>query len=236
LEEVTFEDIKAAAKKLHGYDVQPPKQELEFESLRVRLSKGQFALYGRIKVDGATFDAKILISGHGIFISGSAREWKVPDSDLVIKEATLDLSISWQSTPIPGKEGEPGSAAEGGTEGTETPPEATDDAAKEDVKKPTITLKNVPSGANSSAVEEARPNESLAAVPAKHAATDTAETEMPASVEKTTKKERSWTVGLKVYGMIVLPYGPKESSALDADYKFKFAVTFSAAWSIKGGF
>ncbi|OQE44816.1 hypothetical protein PENCOP_c002G06273 [Penicillium coprophilum] len=236
LEGLTFEDIIVAANKLCGYDVQPPKHAIELESLRLRISKGEFAFYGRIKYDGSTFDAKILISGHGIYISGTAIEWKIPGSEFVLKNASLDLSITWQSKVIPGTGEQPGDTSETNAEGPETPSEGTDSTLKEDVKKSADSTKAAPTGAGNSSADEAKRNESLAAVPAKDAATNTTGTEIPATAGEPPKNEFSWGTLCKVSGTIVLPYGPKESSAPDADYKFKFVVTVTLGWHNKRGF
>lgn len=232
----TFKDIRQAAKKLHGYEVAEPKQIIQLDSLRLRIDfTGKFAFYGMITVDGATFEAGIFISSGGIFISGKAQKFKILDTDFYIKDASLDLFIARRSKDLPKDEnGDPTAETNGNDEGTENSHE-TNGTSEETMKsKDEANVKIVPKSAGKTSLDEARRNDALSAVPGKKAASDTKSTDTPATTvdagsgSDKPKKEVSWFFGFKVYGVLILPYGPKD---LDGEYKFKFAVTFSVSYS-----
>ena len=246
--ELKWNDICEVAKKLYEYDVETPKQKLEFGTFRVRLSKAQFTLYGPMKIDDASFEVAIVIGSHGLFISGTAKEFHVPNSEVVIKEALLDFTISRRTKGAPDPHAEKSSSDE--QEGFDTPKKGgAADEIEVRASGPVAEGKDGPpkgrienGGAEkcsqnpgASAMDEARRNEALSAVKAKDAAATTDETATPATVTTAAQKEVSWYIGFKVLGIVILPFGAKESDRPDADYKFKFAVTFSAAYSPKGG-
>ena len=195
-----------------------------------------------MKIDNASFEVAIVIGWHGLSISGTAKEFHVPNSEVVIKEARLDFTISRRTKGAPGLHAEGPSVAE--KEGSDTgskaeipafnltanektrPPERQD----EDIRAEAVS-RNPPS----TAMNEAKRNEALSTVQAKDAATTTDKTAAPARVATVAQKEVSWFFGFRVFGIVVLPFGAKESDHSAADYKFRFAVTFSAAYSPKSG-
>ena len=65
------------------------------------LLNGAFQLSGYIELDDATFKVDITISTSGVYFVGSAENFRVPDSDVIIKEACLDLTISRQTKEAP---------------------------------------------------------------------------------------------------------------------------------------
>ena len=232
--EVTWNDICEAAKKLYKYDVETPKQKLEFGKFRVSLSKAQFALHGQLKIDDASFEAAIVIGSHGLFISGTAKEFKVPSSEVVIKEARLDFTISRRTKGVPDQRTEGSSLSE--QEGSDTSPkDAADETSTRDSNPAAKGNSKVSQTLGANAVAEAKSNEASSVVTAKDAATTTDKTATPAAVATVAQKEVSWYIGFRVLGIVVLPFGAKASDHPDADYKFKFEVTFSAANSPKGG-
>jgi hypothetical protein len=236
----TFNDIRQAAKKLHDYEVPEPKQDIQLESMRLRIDfSGKFAFYGMIAVDGATFEASIIISSGGIFISGKAQKFKIPETDFYMKDASVNLFIARRSEDLPEDENGQQTTANDNGEGVENGHEAKETSEETKKSKDEADVKTVPKSAGKTSMDEAKRNDSLSAVPGKKAATDTERTDTPATTadagsgsDKKPQKEVSWFFGFKVYGVLVLPYGPKD---LDGDYKFKFAVTFSVSYSPSKG-
>lgn len=224
-----------AAKKLHGYECPEPQQEIHLESLRLRVDfTGKFAFYGKIKVDQATYEACIVISRGGIFISGKAESVRILDTDFFIQKASLDLFIAKRDLDEKGDTAGASTGTGTGEAATESIADegtkANDDAHDEKVSTDDKSSNTTPKSAGKTSLDEAKRNASLSAVPAEKAASDANTTETPATTKTAAvpKKQTGWFFGCKIYGVLVLPYGPKD---LDGDYKFKFVVTLTFTYS-----
>ena len=108
---VTWPDIKRLFSDIHGEELDRPDHKITCEKLVVRISQAQFLLTGALSIDDRPLaEATIAISKAGIAIMANAQDWAVPDSPVVIKNASLTLLIGKSDSAeqiMPRSDGEP---------------------------------------------------------------------------------------------------------------------------------
>jgi len=219
MEQVKFEDLVILSKELYDNELEPPKQKLEFSTLKLRLCAGKLSLKGQIKVDDTLVAAEIWVSKAGLRISGQVENYKIADSGFVMKKATLDFIIGKKSP-----EGE-------------TPEDDPNEKEGSDSKASKGTEKQAPTTTPDTkefAKVEAKANDSQAAIPGKQVASNTDKTSNPKSLTEKEAKPSTWFVGFKVFGDVIVPLGEREPISQGGDYKLRFMVAITSTWTSQG--
>jgi hypothetical protein len=215
---------------LYDNDLEPPKQKLEFRTLKLRLCAGKLSLKGQIKVDDTLVAAEIWVSKEGLRISGQIENYEIADSGFVIKKASLDFIIGKKSPKGEAPEGE---ASEDKEVEDKDKSESTDTKGQDEkalVKKTPVTTSDIKEMAKT----EAKANDSKAAIPGKEVASKTDKTATPKSPTEKEAKTSTWFIGFKVYGDIIVPFGEREPVSKGGDYKLRFKVAITSTWTSQG--